>query len=101
MKIKRKDLVKVITGKDSGKTGTVESVKNNKVVVKNINIYKKHHKPTSKSVKTGISEINMPIEISNIVLICKHCQKPTRVKYQMFNNQKSRVCKKCSEKLDE
>ncbi len=99
MKIKKSDKVLIISGKDRGKTGTVEKVvpKNNKIVVSGINMIKKHLKPTQKQPKGGIVDQAGPIDVSNVKLICKKCQKPTRVGYSNGKRDKKRICKKCGE----
>jgi len=99
MKIKKSDKVLIISGKDRGKTGTVEKFvrKENKVVISGINMIKKHLKPTQKQPKGGIVDQASPIDISNIKLICKKCQKPTRVGYRKSKKNKKRICRKCGE----
>jgi large subunit ribosomal protein L24 len=100
-KIKKKDIVILIAGKDKGKKGEVISTdyKNNKVIVSKINIVKKHAKPTQNE-PGGIKEIEAPIHISNVQLICPKCSKPTKVKIGKTNDgKKVRICKKCGEMI--
>ncbi len=100
-KIKKKDIVVVISGKDKGKKGEVLKVEpgKNKVIVSKINIAKKHSRPTQ-SEPGGIKEKELPIHISNVQLICPKCSKPTRVKIGFTNdNNKVRICKKCGEMI--
>lgn len=101
-KLKQKDLVRVISGKDNGKTGTVDKVYPvlGKAVVLGINIRKKHLKPSKKSPQGGIMEFPAKIDISNLVLICPTCQKPTRVGYKINDNNKIRICRKCKESVE-
>jgi len=101
-KIKKGDLVMVIAGKDRGKKGKVEKVltKKKKAIVTGINILKKHVRPSNKNPKGGIIEFPAPIDISNLMIICSKCNKPTRIGYKFIkNNQKIRICKKCHEVL--
>ncbi len=102
MKIKRNDTVIIKIGKDQGKTGKVEKVlpKIGKIVVKGVNINKKHAKPTRGNPQGGIIDINSPIHISNAALVCPRCSKPTRVGYKIADNVKIRICKKCRESVD-
>ncbi len=88
----------VITGKYKGKKGTVERVYSDesKVLVEGVNVVTKHMKPTAKA-GGGIIKVNRPIDISNVMLVCPKCGKPTRVGYKVENNKKYRYCKKCGE----
>ncbi|MBU2595895.1 50S ribosomal protein L24 [Patescibacteria group bacterium] len=101
MKIKTKDTVIVNKGKDVGKTGRVEKLilKNQRVVVSGVNIYKKHGRPTKKNPKGGIIDVTMPIRIENVTLVCPHCSKPARVGYKINKDNKIRVCKKCGDQV--
>lgn len=102
MKIRKGDKVKVISGKDLGKEGTVELVLPNKsaIIVKGVNTVKKHIKPTQKYREGGIIELSKPISISNTALLCGECGKPTRVGYKLINDKKYRICKKCGFAID-
>jgi large subunit ribosomal protein L24 len=103
-KIRKGDNVKVLTGKDVGKTGTVHTVlpKKGKLIVSGINLIKKAQRRTMNvTTQAGIIERENPIDISNVALICKNCGKPTRVGFQFVGEgQKARVCKKCGEVVD-
>ena len=101
--IKKEDKVKVIVGKDKGKIGKVLSVnrKKNRVLVEKINIVKRHSKPTSQNKQGGIVEKEMPIQWSNVMVMCNKCVTPARVKMQRLEDgKKVRVCAKCGEALD-
>jgi len=102
LRIKKGDNVKVLAGKDNGKTGIVESVSvvAGRVVVKGINMYKKHVKPSRKYPTGGIIDINKAIQVSNIILVCPNCGKPTRVEYKFENESKIRICKKCNKSVE-
>ncbi|MCA1794304.1 MAG: 50S ribosomal protein L24 [Desulfobacteraceae bacterium] len=103
IRIKKDDKVKVLTGKDKDKIGKVLKVvkKTNRVVVENINVVKVHQRPTQANPQGGIVDKNMPIHISNIMLMCNSCVKPTRIgTKQLENGKRVRICKKCNEQID-
>ncbi len=103
MKIKKGDNVKIIAGKDRGKTGKVLMAfpQDSKVSVDNVNLLKKHVSPEKqkqqqKGKKVGqIVEFPAPISVSNVMLICSKCSEPTRI----GKKDKERVCKKCNKKI--
>lgn len=98
MRIRAGDTVKIMSGKDKNKTGLVKKVlpKDGKLIVENSNIVKKHQKPTSAYPQGGIVEKSLPIDASNVVLVCSNCQKSTRIGYKISENgEKQRVCKAC------
>ncbi len=104
-KIRKGDTVKILTGKDVGKTGVVHSVspKKETLIVSGVNMIKKAQRRNNMSVTTqaGIIQREGPIHISNVALVCKNCGKATRVGFQTVGEgQKSRVCKKCGEAID-
>ncbi len=101
MKLLKGDNIKVLAGKDKGKEGIVEKTyrKQNKVLVLNINVYKKHIKKNEKMPKGGVVELPRPIDVSKLGLICPKCKKVTRVGYKIEKDKKIRFCKKCLEKL--
>ena len=100
LKIKKGDKVKIIVGKDAGKEGVIEMVKaaDKKVFVGGANLYKRHVKK-SQGMEGGIIDLPKPITISNVVLICPNCKKPTRVGYKIEGGIKTRVCKKCGKNI--
>lgn len=100
MKIKKGDMVKILLGKDQGKTGKVSRVlnKKNKVLVEGVNVYKRHVRKMGKA-EGGIIEINKPLDISNVALFCPACKKETRIGFKMEGTEKLRVCKKCKEEI--
>lgn len=102
MKIKKNDTVKVIVGKDKGKTGKVTQIfsKLDKVVVEGINKSFKNLKPKKRGESGQRIEFDFPINTSNVVLVCKKCGKTTRVAYKVSENNKYRICKKCKEIID-
>ena len=99
-KIRKDDTVQVIAGKDKGKTGNVVRVlpAQNAVIVSGINIVKKAMRKRSQQDQGGIAEIEAPLNISNVAIVCKKCG-PTRIGYKLDGDKKVRVCRKCGEKL--
>ena len=104
MKIKKGDTVLIKKGKDVGKSGKVEKVlpASNKIIVAGINILKKNIRPSKKYPQGGIIDINAPISVSNVQLICPQCNKASKVMYVYSKNNKNkmRVCRKCKESVD-
>jgi len=101
--LRKDDKVKVIAGKDKGKIGKVLRVirKDNRVLVENINMVKRHSKPSATNRQGGIVEGEAPIHWANIMLMCNKCVKPVRVKMQRLEDgKKVRVCRECSEIMD-
>ena len=97
MKIKKGDNVKMLSGKDRGKTGKILHVfpKEKRVVVEGLNKIKKHMRAKKQGQKGQIIEKERAVDSSNIQLICTKCGKPTRVGYKIEGNKKERMCKKC------
>ena len=89
------DKVIVISGRDKGKTGTIQKVdaRNNRVVVENVNVRKKHRKPTQQNPEGSILEIYAPIDASNVMLVDPKTKKPTRIKHDVVKGKKVRVAK--------
>ena len=99
MKIKKGDNVIVISGKDKGKQGKVIKVlmSEQKVIVENINLKKKHQRSKTGGKKGEKIEVLRPISVSTVSLICKNCGKPTRIGHRVLpDGNKIRICKKCS-----
>ncbi len=101
MKIKKGDTVKVLSGNDKGKTGEVLEVipKAEKVIVKGVNVRKKHVKPRKQGEEGGIIPVECSIHSSKVNVVCPKCGKVTRVGYDVSGDTKVRVCKKCGAKL--
>ncbi len=101
MKLRKGDQVKIVKGKDSGKTGKVERfyIKESKVLVEGINQYKRHLKAKSQGQKSEIVVITKPLPVANVALICPKCKKPTRVGYKIVKDGKTRICKKCNAEI--
>lgn len=98
MKIKKGDTIQVITGKDKGRTGKVERVypKSEKILVENMNMYKKHVAKSEQMPKGGVVDLSRPLRISNAMFLCPKCKKPSRVGYKIVDTKKIRICKKCT-----
>jgi large subunit ribosomal protein L24 len=98
LKIKKGDRVRVLQGKDRGKEGEVTRAfpSDGKVIVDGVNIVKRHQRATRATMQGGIIDKHLPIDVSNVALVCPGCGKPTRGGYR-FDDQgrKSRVCKHC------
>ncbi len=102
MKIHKGDNVKMLSGKDRGKTGKVLQVLTSaqKIVVENVNMRKKNVRPKHQGEKGQIVEFNSPVHLSTAQLICPKCNKPTRAgRTKIENGKKWRVCRKCKEKF--
>ena len=104
LSVKKNDTVLIIAGKEKGKRGRVLSVypSKDRLLIEKINMIRKHMKPTRKYAQGGIIEKEAPLHISNIMLICPKCNKPTRISNtQLQDGRKVRMCKKCREVMDE
>ncbi len=101
MKIKKGDTVYVLSGNDKGKKGEVLEIipKTEKVIVKGVNIRKRHIKPKKQGEEGGIIPVECAIHSSKIAVVCPKCNKPTRIGYELDKDEKVRVCKKCGAKL--
>ena len=99
-KIRKDDTVQVIAGKDKGKRGTVIRIvpKKDAVIVSGVNIVKKAMRKKSQQDQGGIAEIEAPLNISNVAIVCKKCG-PTKIGYKIDGDKKIRVCRKCGDVL--
>ena len=110
MKIKKGDKVKVLIGKDKGKVGKVLQVfpSRNRASIEGLNLLIKHMRPRRQGEKGQRIEFPAPLNLSNLILICPKCGKPTRISYKYIEvtkggkkrQKKNRVCKKCKQTLD-
>ena len=101
MKIIKNDQVLITSGNDKGKKGKVLKAfpKEGRVVVEGVNIAKKHVKTRKAGQKGQIVQTPKPIQISNVKMICPKCGKSARVGYEVVDNKKFRVCKKCGARI--
>jgi large subunit ribosomal protein L24 len=97
MKIKKNDQVKILSGKDRGKIGKILRVipKSSKAIVEGLNLVKKHTRPKRQGEKGQRVSVPAPISLSNLMLVCPKCSKPSRVGFKGTEKAKFRVCKKC------
>ena len=103
MKIRKDDSVVVTAGKDKGKTGKVRSIhaKQERVVVGGVNMIKKHARATGQVRQAGIIEMEEPISVSDVMLMCGKCNHPTRVGSRILEDGKRvRICRRCQEVID-
>jgi large subunit ribosomal protein L24 len=102
--VKKEDTVLVIAGKEKGKRGRVLVVTPDKdrVLVERVNMVKKHMKPSKQYQQGGIIEKEAPLHVSNVMLVCTKCDRPTRVGNKVLGDgRKLRECKKCGEVIDQ
>ncbi|MBI2590160.1 50S ribosomal protein L24 [Candidatus Berkelbacteria bacterium] len=97
MQIRKDDAVKLLSGKDRGKTGKVIRAlpKAQRVVVEGLNLVKRHTKPTPRQPHGDIISFAAPIHVSNVMLMCLNCGKPTRINHKSTAKGSLRICKKC------
>ncbi len=103
MKIRKDDTVMVIAGKDKGKTGKLRFSypKKERVMVEGINFIKRHVRARGRVRQAGIIQLEAPIPMSNVMLLCSRCNRPTRVSFRFLEDgRKVRVCNRCSEVID-
>jgi len=100
--VKTGDIVVVITGKDAGKSGKVLSIdsKKNRITVEGVNIVSKHQKARKAQEKSQIVKKEGTIDVSNVMILCPTCGKPTRVKHAVVDGKNVRVCK-CGSSLEQ
>lgn len=103
MKIRKDDTVLVVTGKDKGKKGKVRFAypKDERIVVEGINLIKRHTKARGQVRQAGIIELEAPIHVSKVMLLCNRCNNPTRIGFQILaDGRKTRICRSCQEVID-
>jgi large subunit ribosomal protein L24 len=96
IKLRKNDTVKVIAGREKGKTGRVVSIDRDKgrAVIEGLNMVKKAVKQKKQNQKAGITSVEAPLSVGKIMIMCKKCG-PTRIGYVIDDNGKKRVCRKC------
>jgi large subunit ribosomal protein L24 len=103
MRIRKDDTVVIITGKDRGKRGKVRRAFPNedRVVVEGLNMIKRHSRARRATRQAGIIELEAPIHVSDVMLICNKCGNPARVGFRLLDDgKKVRVCNSCREVID-
>jgi large subunit ribosomal protein L24 len=103
MKIRKNDTVVIIAGKDSGKKGKVRRalLNEDRVIVEGLNMIKRHSRARKAARQAGIIELEAPIHVSNVMLVCEKCGKPTRVSFRFLDDgKKVRICNSCQEVID-
>src|SRR5213592_867954 len=108
IRLKKNDVVKVITGRDKGKQGRVIEIdrRTGKIVVEHVMMMKRHTRPNpGKQIKGGIAERESPINVSNVLIVCPSCHKAVRMAHHTDTvaggkSRRSRVCRKCGATLD-
>ena len=101
--IRKNDTVEVIAGADTGKRGRVLQVlpKKGRVVVVGVNFVQRHVRPSQKHPRGGRLQKELPVAISNVMLVCPRCQKPVRVRPDRSQEGRvRRICRKCGDSLD-
>ena len=101
MKLKKGDNVKVLSGNDKGKTGEILEIqpKNDKVIVKGVNVRKKSVKSRKQGDESGIISVECAIPSAKVNVVCPKCGKVTRIGYKIEDGKKVRICKKCGAEL--
>ncbi|HPY52709.1 MAG TPA: 50S ribosomal protein L24 [Treponemataceae bacterium] len=99
-KIRKDDTVEIIAGKDKGKRGPIVKILRSKerVIISGANLVKKAMKKRSQQDRGGIVEVEAPIHVSNVAIVCKKCG-PTRIGFKLDGEKKTRVCRKCGDTL--
>ena len=103
MKIRKDDTVVITAGKDTGKRGKVRRAwpDEERVTVEGANMIKRHSRARRAARQAGIIELEAPLHVSNVMLVCSKCGKPTRVGFQFLaDGKRVRVCKSCQEVID-
>jgi large subunit ribosomal protein L24 len=101
-RLKKGDMVKVLVGKDKGKTGKILKAipEKSKVVVEKVNVIKKHKRPDQKG-KGGVVEKEAAMDVSKVSIICGKCKETTRIKHRILEDgKKIRICGKCNDVID-
>ncbi len=97
MNIKKGDNVKILSGKDRGKTGTVLHAYPDeaRIIIDGLNVFKKRARPKKQGQKGEVVNVPRPMPASKVMLVCVNCKNPTRVGFRTDGPRKTRYCKKC------
>jgi large subunit ribosomal protein L24 len=103
MRIRRGDTVVITTGKDRGKKGKVRRALpgEDRVIVEGLNMIKRHSRARRAARQAGIIELEAPLHVSKVMLVCEKCGKPTRIAFRFLDDGKRvRICNSCREVID-
>ena len=102
MRFKKGDQIKIMTGRDRGKTGAITRVllHEDRIVVDGLNVYKKRSRPKQQGKKGEMVLLARPLSVSNVMLVCGSCKKTTRIGVRTEGDKKMRYCKKCAAPLN-
>jgi len=103
MKIRKNDTVIITAGKDRGKSGKVRRAlpSEDRVIVEGLNMIKRHSRARKAARQAGIIELEAPLHVSNVMLLCDKCGKPTRVGFRLLaDGKRVRICNSCREVID-
>jgi len=97
MKLKKGDNVKILSGKDRGKTGVILKAfpETDRIQIEGLNMFKKRSKPRKQGEKGQIVAVSRPLAASKVMIVCPNCKAPTRIGGRMEGTRKIRYCKKC------
>ncbi len=101
--VRKGDTVMVVAGKERGKRGKVLRVIPGKgrVLIEHVNMIKKHQRPTQKLRQGGIIEREGALALSNVLVVCPRCDKPSRLGVKILGDgRKVRTCRRCGESID-
>ena len=100
VKLRKNDVVKIISGREKGKTGRILRIDREKMraVIEGLNMVKKAVKQRKQNEKGGITSIEAPLSVSKLMIMCKKCG-PTRIGYRIDDQSKKRVCRTCGGEL--
>lgn len=101
LKLKKGDVVKVVSGKERGKQARILKTipKSRKVILEGLFLVKKIKRPKKAGEKSQIISLSMPVHVSKLMLLCSFCNKAVRVGYSLQNEEKIRICKSCGNKV--
>jgi large subunit ribosomal protein L24 len=103
MKIRKNDTVLIIKGKERGKKGKVRKAlpKKNKIIIDGLNMIKRHSRTSGQARQAGIIELEAPLDVANVMIICNKCGKPSRIGHRFLGDgRKVRECRSCGEVID-
>jgi len=103
MKVRKNDTVVILTGKDKGKKGKVRNAfpRESKVIVEGVNMIRRHSRAGRATRQAGIIELEAPIHVSKVMLVCNKCGKPAKLGFRFLEDgNKVRVCRRCNEVID-